>query len=650
MCLRNLAAAIRIRYRRRHAQPWFSVFCACVLPFGLAAQNIADKAEGATALSLVRQAMGGARWDDIRTLHAQGKVQLGELQGDYEGWLDVRHLYSYMELRFSHPALGDLRFVTGWNGSLAWSADQTGDVCVSSSESAKHDAAGDAYLEAFGYLLESTSPVSLSVKKDVTLRPQRFHVLLVAPPVGSPFELWTDSFSSRIARIVPLKGVDRDVIVYGDFRPSGGLILPFRLEEHDANSGKLSDVRVINSIEVDHDPPQRRFDPPAAVLSGLQFPPGSDFVSLQFRYDNGHIYLPVSIDGRRLENFIFDTGGENTIDVALARSMGLKVVKVAAAYGGGAKGVESGISKVERLEIGGLQMENQIINVIPLGGAGLANGGVVGYELAKRSVVTIDYGLHRITFTKPESFRPPAGATRLPLRFAAKTSILVDASVDGSAGEFDLDTGSSGSLFLHRPFAEQSGLLQKYGSGTKESVSGVGGEAGAVFFVPSQFAIGSLTPSNTVAGIMLSKTGGGAQEYVAGNIGNAILRQYKVTLDYGNGAVYLESDPSYRGDRDWTFTPGRKDSQKRGNSGDLGLSGLRRRFGGPVEILGIAAGGPASRAGVKRGDWILAVDGAPVGDLTLERLFDQLFARPGTVVRLTIRHGDVTRDIKLTTQ
>ena len=45
-----------------------------------------------------------------------------------------------------------------------------------------------------------------------------------------------------------------------------------------------------------------------------------------------------------------------------------------------------------------------------------------------------------------------------------------------------------------------------------------------------------------------------------------------------------------------------------------------------------------------------AAGGAPIGDLPREKLFGQLFARPGTVVRLTIRHGGLTRDVTLTTR
>ena len=77
---------------------------------------------------------------------------------------------------------------------------------------------------------------------------------------------------------------------------------------------------------------------------------------------------------------------------------------------------------------------------------------------------------------------------------------------------------------------------------------------------------------------------------------------------------------------------------------------MKRQSGGPLEILELTAAGAASRAGIEKGDWILAINGSPVGNLTLDQLFGPITARPGTVVRLTIRHDDVTRELTLTTE
>ncbi len=617
-----------------------------LLPFSLAPRD--KDGDGIAALSAVKQAMGGSRWDATRTLHAEGHIQIGELQGTYETWMDLRTLRSYVDMRFSHPALGALRSTAGWNGSLSWSADQTGDVCIAASRSALRDAAQNAYVEAFAYLLKNRPPVSVIRERDRSLDRQRFQVLRITPPESSPFELWAARDTGRITRIVPLAGVDRDVMTYRDFRMTDGLLLPFRVEEREARSGTYSAVRTASRLEVDREPPAHLFDPPPPVRSGLQFPAGRDSVTMPFRLDDGHIYLPVSINGRRLDYFVFDTGATNTIEQSRAGSLGLTVVRAGAAYGGGTNAVENGLARVEHLEIGGLEMDNQVLDVTPLPQEDVPINGILGYELAERSVVTLDYALDRITFTKPESFHPPADADGLPIRFASTSEIVVEGSVDGIAGEFQLDTGQGTALLINRPFAERNGLLRRYGSGRKGLVSGVGGHAGLVLFSPADFAMGSLKPAVPEAGIMLSRSGGGAEEELAGTIGNPILRQYRVTLDYARGMAYFEKNPNYRGGRDETFKLLPPDPRKRPRGTTVGLVRLRRESGGPLEILELTAAGPAARAGIETGDWILAINGTPVDHMTVTQIFTPITAPAGTVVTLTIRHGEATREVILT--
>ena len=598
----------------------------------------ADRTAGGL-LSGVKQATGGSRWDAARTLHIQGAVTMGELRGSYEEWLDLRHLYSYVDMRFSHPALGTMRDATGWNGKVAWEADQTGDVCIAESAQARKDALTSAYLDAFSYL-----------RGVPTVEAPRSQVLRISPPDTFPFELSIDPATHRVTRSVPLTGADRDVTTYSDYREVAGLVLPFRVEELVNDSRNVLMTRTASFIEVDRDPPAGIFDNPPAVETGLEFPNGKDTVSLDFRFENGSIYLPVSINGR-LDNFVFDTGMTDTIDARRAKALGLKVVNSGVAYGGGTEAAPAGFAKVDRLEIGGLKLENQILDTTILPGTkSVPVDGGIGYQLAKRCVIAIDFGAKRITLTKPESFRPPPDAIRLPLRFASQSEIVVEGTVDGFAGDFQLDTGDGGSLHIGRPFAERTGLLQKYAGGKKSIAQGVGGKAGVVAFTPSEFALGGLTPAVQPSAIFLSKTGGGAEQEIAGIVGIEILLQYKVTFDYPHNAVYFEKDPAFWDlDRwkEWIFS--RPDPQKPNREGWLGFTKLHKDPGQPIEILEVK-GGPAARAGIKKGDGITAINGAASGALTAEQIFDAIMAAPGTKVKLSIRHGDQTREITLITE
>jgi S1-C subfamily serine protease len=55
-----------------------------------------------------------------------------------------------------------------------------------------------------------------------------------------------------------------------------------------------------------------------------------------------------------------------------------------------------------------------------------------------------------------------------------------------------------------------------------------------------------------------------------------------------------------------------------------------------VEVLSLAEGGPAARAGLRVGDWILSLDGQPTGsvDALVRRLGPEHIGRPAALVLL----------------
>jgi C-terminal processing protease CtpA/Prc len=67
---------------------------------------------------------------------------------------------------------------------------------------------------------------------------------------------------------------------------------------------------------------------------------------------------------------------------------------------------------------------------------------------------------------------------------------------------------------------------------------------------------------------------------------------------------------------------------------------------GPV-VASVLEDSPAQEAGILGGDTIAAIDGWMGDQITAERLFDIFWQRPGTVVRLSICHLGVTRDVHI---
>jgi S1-C subfamily serine protease len=131
---------------------------------------------------------------------------------------------------------------------------------------------------------------------------------------------------------------------------------------------------------------------------------------------------------------------------------------------------------------------------------------------------------------------------------------------------------------------------------------------------------------------------------VAGAIGNPILKQFVVTFDYAHRVVYFEKNAAFgkpdTGDenRPESIVVSRPDGAWAGGDGWLGIVKLSRRPGGPVEILEMDADSRAARAGILKGDFIVAINGAPVEKLTALQVGTAI-AKPGAAIRLTIKRG-----------
>jgi carboxyl-terminal processing protease len=66
-----------------------------------------------------------------------------------------------------------------------------------------------------------------------------------------------------------------------------------------------------------------------------------------------------------------------------------------------------------------------------------------------------------------------------------------------------------------------------------------------------------------------------------------------------------------------------------------------------IPIGSVVPGSPADKAKIVAGDWLLAINGAPVSKIEFASIFSLLDGAPGTKVSITIAHGDVVSKVDL---
>jgi len=238
-----------------------------------------------------------------------------------------------------------------------------------------------------------------------------------------------------------------------------------------------------------------------------------------------------------------------------------------------------------------------------------------------------------VTLTKPAAFKPLAGAVAIPFTFNDHNP-MVQASIDGIPGEFEIDTGNNSGLDLFGAFAEAHHLAERYHA-TRSATTGygAGGATKSILARAGELKIGSLVIKRPVALIQGGSRGAGAAARTAGNIGAGLLRRFTVTLDYGHRLIYLQPNAAFA-------TPDLFDR--------AGL-GLMRETDGAIVVADVTAGSGADAAGLKSGDRILAVDGTDSAGIKLSDLRDKFKGAPGTKVVLSVVHdGAAPQDVTLT--
>jgi membrane-associated protease RseP (regulator of RpoE activity) len=256
--------------------------------------------------------------------------------------------------------------------------------------------------------------------------------------------------------------------------------------------------------------------------------------------------------------------------------------------------------------------------------------GVVGLEWFVRMPIRLDYARGRITFYDPAQFKSGSGTK---VAVAARGRLpQVKGSIDGVEGMFEIDTGSRGSLTLTPAFAQKNDFARKLNAkNVAITGAGIAGPLRAELARARSLKLGAVEIPNPIVAIPKIE-GEPPKTDLAGNVGFALMRQFAITYDLPNDALYFEHYLNF----------GSPDVADRGGMW------LERAADG-YKVVDVVAGGPAAAAGLKTGDVIVEVNGFPWAQTPLPAVRDVMRSPPGSRVRVKTSGGSevvlVLRDL-----
>lgn len=367
-------------------------------------------------------------------------------------------------------------------------------------------------------------------------------------------------------------------------------------------------------------------------------------VTIPFELATRHVIVRATIDQSRELAFVLDTGANTAIvRTEIAETLGLTLEGQVIAGGAGPGRQTGSFVRNARWSLVGLDGFSQPVSLaLPLPELSAAMGrpldGIIGGEFIRQFVVELDYQARTIRLHDPATFTYRGTGETIPIDFVNVTHPVVTATVTPVGGEpverkFILDIGSGQALVLHSPFVEERRLLGPE-STTIRALGGAGAggrTVGRIGRVES-LRIGSFTMTRPITMFSQDKAGAFANAALAGNIGAQIMTRFRTYFDYSRKRLILEPSPTHR------------------DSFDRAFSGVALRAGGSdyrtFRVLDVLEDSPATEAGVREGDVIVAIDDTPAQQLTIS-IIQELFEKP-VPYAVTLRRGEQTLKVTLT--
>jgi hypothetical protein len=265
--------------------------------------------------------------------------------------------------------------------------------------------------------------------------------------------------------------------------------------------------------------------------------------SVDLDVSGGTVTIPVEIAKQRY-TFLLDSGSQDIVlDRALAKKLGLyeqgDFQILGSARTGGLR-----FAALPELSVGSAHLTKLIVDTFDLrssSGGALRVDGILGYPFFAESLAELDLAGRKLRFARPGAFA--VAGERIPLELDRS---LPEAAVriKDVWGNVLIDTGNSGDLLLFRRFVDRNPGIVPSSFSTGSSM-GLGGAMSTFRSTLATLRIGSFALNDVGTDVILSSSGAFADLFMAGDVGYGVLKQFIITFDFTNDAIYFRRNAAY---------------------------------------------------------------------------------------------------------
>ena len=355
---------------------------------------------------------------------------------------------------------------------------------------------------------------------------------------GDPVSVWFDSATALPVREAFPDGDGLTTIDLSDWRNVEGRLVAMRSVVSDGDHA-YDLVQTVTDVQPNIAIDAETFAPLASRTLEAETPQTIPLIERE-----GHYLCVVTVDGHPF-TFLIDSGAQNVlIDSHVAHVLHL-AENGAMEIRGTRRGGGLHTVRIARLGVGAAHLDDVIASSIDIRaslGSPLKIDGILGYQFFASSLVKLDFARDTMVVAAPAAFAPQG--TRLALDVDRE---LAEATVDlGVAGSppFIIDTGSSEDVMLFGGFVDRHQGLVPF-TGVQSSSLGFGGAARTYRTSLDALTFAGYRLYHRATDVVLSPNGAFADRFDAGDIGLGVLRNFVVTFDLPDDAMFVDRGEAF---------------------------------------------------------------------------------------------------------